>query len=863
MAQETTRHQGRSGERSCVEEAHSPLLDKPGCEREPVHAPGSIQPFGCLVAFSLPTWTIAHVSTNASLIFGVASADSLIGATMETIVAPKIIHDLRNTFQAAMISGATERLTSVAIGPEEDLYDILIHSAGQLAIAEFLPCAGADAIRADPTTLVKTIIDRLRRTNSLQAFLASAARQIRAVTGYDRVMIYKFQEDDSGVVVAEAIRAGLPPFLHLHSPASDIPAQARALFLRQWLRMIPNVDDAPVPVVPALTSKKLPLDLTLSTLRSASPIHLQYLRDMGSAATLTASIINGGGLWGLIACHHETPRRISAATCAAVELLAQVFSMQIEAKQQQDDLAAIAKARAMHDKLIAEMEPNETIFDNLRRFAVPLKEMIPCDGIGVWTGNRFDGEGTIPPQDAIEELVRMLNAKPVDRVFATHELARHLPDALRYRDLASGLLAIPFSRAPRDYLLLFRREVLQTVTWGGHPDEAGVAQGPDGALGAKASFAAWKETVRGTAPPWRHSELETAETLRISMLDVILRRANSIDGERRMAQETQLLRVAELNHRVKNLLAVICSLVRQSRQSAGSLESFTADLQARIQALSVAHDQLTLSNWRAAPLRTLIEAEAQAWTEAGDMRLVLTGPPAMIEARAYQTLALVLHEMMTNAAKYGALSVQEGRLSIEWGFDNAGDLSLRWREENGPVATPPKRRGFGSIVVEQSIPFELRGEARIDHPSEGLRADFTIPREFVRRGEALPGKIASPTVAGADLSGKNLLLVEDSLMIALDAQAMLQNCGAEVELAATTGDARRAIRLNKFDAVILDVNLYTETSYAIAEDLQALAIPFVFATGYGETIVVPDRFKDVTVISKPYVECVLRAALTA
>ena len=142
-------------------------------------------------------------------------------------------------------------------------------------------------------------------------------------------------------------------------------------------------------------------------------------------------------------------------------------------------------------------------------------------------------------------------------------------------------------------------------------------------------------------------------------------------------------------------------------------------------------------------------------------------------------------------------------------------------------------------------------------------ADFKIPYDFVQRGEALPDKIAPSVAVRLDLKGKNLLLVEDSMMIALDAQMMLQNCGAEVELAATTSDARRAIKLNRFDAAILDVNLYTETSYAIAEDLQNLSIPFVFATGYGETISVPDRFKGVQVISKPYAEDTLRAALAA
>ena len=176
---------------------------------------------------------------------------------------------------------------------------------------------------------------------------------------------------------------------------------------------------------------------------------------------------------------------------------------------------------------------------------------------------------------------------------------------------------------------------------------------------------------------------------------------------------------------------------------------------------------------------------------------------------------------------------------------------------------PPSRRGFGTVVVEQSIPFELKGTAQIDYAADGVKALFMIPAEFVLAGEAANAPRRALPIERADLKGKSLLLVEDSMMIALDAQAMLQNCGAEVELAATIADARRAMNLNTFDAAILDVNLYTETSFAIAEDLQDREIPFVFATGYGETIVMPDRFKGVFVVSKPYVEDVLRAALAA
>ena len=837
--------------------ANSPDLS--ACEREPVHIPGAIQSHGVLVAFDLPTWEITHASANAGELFGFPDADAMLGCEIKAILSPTMIHDLRNTFQGAMISGFAERMGDIPIGVDERPHDLLVHASGQLAIVEFVPSGRAESTRSDPIMLVKVIVDRLRRTKTFPAFLTAAARQIRAITGYDRVMIYRFMEDDSGQVVAEALRSGLTPYMHLHYPASDIPPQARALYKRQWLRQIPDVDYQPVPVMPGFGKNGLPIDLSLASLRSVSPVHLQYLRNMGSAATLTVSIMQGDRLWGLIACHHETPRLLATTLCGAVELFAQVFSSQIEAKEQQDGLNALVHARRTHDELIAGMEPEETIFDNLQRFSGLLREMIPCDGIGIWSNDRFEGEGVVPPANAVGELVRFLSAKQADRVFATNHLGDDLPDAMRYAGEVSGLLAIPFSRAPRDFLLLFRNEMVQTVLWGGDPHKAVQVDGTGG-IGPRKSFAAWREIVRGKSVPWSEAALTIAETLRVSLLDVILRRANLVDRERRIAQEGQLLLVAELNHRVKNVLAVIGSLVRQSQQGSQTLELFTASLQDRIQALSIAHDQLTRSHWKVAPLRALIEAEGRAWTDTADNRFTLDGPPVMIEARAYQTLALVLHEMMTNAAKYGALSGNKGRLAVSWSLDD--DLTLLWEESDGPLVTPPSRRGFGTVITEQSIAFELRGTAAVTYNREGVRARFTIPAEFVTKGSE---EVADPVprTVKANLEGKSLLLVEDSMMIALDAQAMLQSCGADVEVASTISDARRAIKLNQFDAAILDINLYTETSYPIAEDLQGLQIPFVFASGYGETVSVPERFKDVVVVSKPYAEDTLRTALAA
>ena len=835
-----------------------PVPDLSACERERIHMPGAIQPHGCLLFCSLPSWVVRTVSANAGQFLG-READTLLDTTLDTVLPAKTVHDLRNVLQASMVSGGAERLLDQPIDDGPSRYDLTVHMAASNAVVEIVPRKGADTLATDPITLVKSMVGRLKRAPTLERFLHLAAHQVRAVTGFDRVMVYKFLPDGTGEVMAEALRSGLPPFLGLRYPASDIPAQARTLYRRQWLRLIPDVDYAPVPLL-ARSESGVEADLSLATLRSVSPVHLEYLRNMDSHATLTISLMTGDTLWGLIACHHSSPRRISSSTCAATELFGQIFSLQIEAKEQARELMVADELRKAHDRLIAAMTAESSIFDDPERFRDLVTHMVPCEGYGVWSEKGFIGVGVTPPPEAMPDLLRHLGEKDPQQPYATSALSRELASAAAYVEQVSGVLSIPFSRTRREYLLFFRREVIQTVTWGGDPTKPVVLERGGARIGPRKSFDAWKEIVRGQSIGWRPAEVQIAETLRISLLEVILRRADIVNNERRAAQESQAILIAELNHRVKNILALIRSLVRQSRQNAVTMEGFAGDLEHRIRALALAHDQLTQTGWHRAPLRRLLEAEARAWTSSAD-RVALVGPGVTLDSRAYQALALVFHEMMTNAAKYGALSRSSGRLDVTWSRDPGGDLRIEWRELGGPPVMPPQRRGFGSVIVEQTVPFELRGEARIQYLTQGVHGTFLIPASHIGEVSDDEERTEVRVEVPVELNAKRLLLVEDSMMIALDAQAMLAEEGLDVEVAGTIADAERLLSVDSFDVAVLDVNLSGETSFGVADQIIALGLPFVFATGYGESIVMPERFRAVPVVSKPYDGGALRMAL--
>ncbi|MGE6662943.1 HWE histidine kinase domain-containing protein [Pseudomonas sp. NPDC077408] len=822
------------------------------CAQEPIHIPGTIQPHGLLLGCTLPDWTIAHVSANTSSFLADVDPQSLLGRPLDSVLPIETVHSVRNQLQTAMLSGSAERLDCLALDDSAHRYDMTVHMVDGLAVIEAAPSvmgAGANGV-----TLLRGLAGRLRRAPTVQRLLTLAAQQVRAVTGYDRVMIYRFLPDESGEVVAEAVRYGSDSYLGLRYPATDIPAQARELYRRQPLRLIPDVNYQPVPVLPGRSPEGLPLNLGLAALRSVSPVHIQYLRNMDVRATLTVSLMRGEQLWGLIACHHSEPHYLSGALCSAAELFGQMLSLQIDVREQQQEQQRVTDAQHAHDQLLEAMSPRDTVFEDLNRYAGMLHSMIACDGVAVWSNGRLNGEGVLPPNEAVGELIAFLGQKPVDRIYATSSLAEHFAPAASFADLASGVLAIPISRVAQDYLLFFRREVIQTVTWGGNPDKAVQRDPVRGTLNPRSSFEAWRETVRGHARPWTTSELRVAETLRVALLEVILRRTELIASERQQAQDSQSLLIAELNHRVKNVLSLVLATTRQSAQQATSVEEFTREVERRIQALASAHDQINAPAGASTQLRALLESEARAWIgrDELDERIHFAGRAVTLDVRGYQTLALVLHELMTNAAKYGALSVPEGQLTVSWQLVEGRGLELEWNESGGPEVKPPTRRGFGSIVTERTVPFELQGDARVEFRPEGLFARFRIPPQHVSLATEQPQPDVARARPASPIAGLRLLLVEDSMMIALDAQTMLEDAGVKVEIAGSLGDARRALRLDPFDLVILDVNLAGETSLGIAAELEAEQHPFLFATGYGARTAIPERFDQVPVVTKPY-----------
>jgi light-regulated signal transduction histidine kinase (bacteriophytochrome) len=830
------------------------------CDREPIHILGTIQPFGFLVAVS-SDWLIARVSVNAEQWMGLP-ADAVLGKPLSDFLLPEAIHHIRN--RVAMLRGANavERLFSIDLLEVQPPFDIAMHFSGSSVVIEAEPASGDEV---EVTSLVRTMIARLDATDSIGAFYREGARQVRALTGFDRVMVYRFDAAGSGEVVAEALRPGVDSFLGLNYPASDIPAQARALYLRNIFRIIADVRAEPSPIHPALNPAGEALDQSLSILRAVSPIHIEYLKNMGVEASLSISIIVGGRLWGLFACHHYASRLPSFAQRSAAELFGQMFSMMLESRERREAAEYDARARNVSDRLMAATAQDNALLNDAEWLGEIIFDTVPADGVGVYVNGAVSLSGLTPSRPEFLAVVSMLNRLAASQVYTTDHIAGLLPDAAGYASKAAGLLAIPVSRAPRDYVVLFRSERLKSVRWAGNQEKE-IECGPNGPrLTPRKSFEEWSELVKGKAIPFSTAELRVAETLRVALLEVVLRLADSMGEERQKAHEHQELLIAELNHRVRNILALIRGLISQSRQSTLSTKDFIATLDDRVQALARAHDQITADRWGPASLTDLIETESAAYLGERRSRIKALGPNVLIDPTAFTVLALVFHELLTNSAKYGALT-DSGTVNIQWKVDPDGSLLIEWREVGGPAVTAPTRRGFGSTIIERSVPYDLGGKAEVHYRLSGFEADFCIPSRFV--SSVLPDAKREKTAAPAantvakPLTGKSVLLVEDSMIIALDSEDALRMLGAAAVLvAASSTQARIVLDQGPIDWAVLDFNLGNETSLGVAAELTERGVPFVFATGYGDSIDLPSTFKDVNIVKKPYSVADLAAAL--
>jgi light-regulated signal transduction histidine kinase (bacteriophytochrome) len=489
--------------------------DLSNCEREQIHLAGSIQPHGALLVVSEPGLDVVQASANcaaflgcASLSPGMALAD--ISSELDARIRP-FLGDRLDAVPAALrcVTG----LASVAC-------DVLVHrpASGGLLI-ELEPAGEA----VDFARQVETALQRLLGTYTLQGLCDEAARVFRNITGYDRVMIYRFDEDGHGEVFSEQRRQELEPYLGNRYPASDIPQIARRLYERNRVRVLIDINYTPVPIEPRLSSPSgAELDMSMCVLRSSSPIHVQYLRNMGVAATLVASIMVGGRLWGLVSCHHYVPRFASFETRAICEMLTEALGTRIAALesfvQGQAEIAVRRLEQRMVEAITRKGDWRTALFDATDSLLTP----VGAAGAALLFEGQVQTVGEVPGTPDLREIGRWLDSQPRLPVTAINALGLREPSLARLAPVASGLIAASISTAPSEYLLWFRPERKRTVTWGGDPTKPVVVGNNPSDLSPRRSFAQWRQLVEGTGDPWTPRDLTAARMIGETVTDVVL-----------------------------------------------------------------------------------------------------------------------------------------------------------------------------------------------------------------------------------------------------------------------------------------------------------------------------------------------------
>ncbi|MGB5820849.1 MAG: ATP-binding protein [Saonia sp.] len=494
-------------------------VDLNNCDKEPIHIIGKIQNHGYLLASSITDKTITRCSQNAGLLLG-KDPEQLLGKSITQIIdgttIGDVIHELRNK---------TVVYRDITIDDQE--ITIIAHQSNSEYIFEFE--RNTIALNAFEYQLRLTeIVSEINTISNLSKMCDRAAFLIKEYLGYDRVMIYRFDADWNGKIVAERKEDHLESWLGLQYPATDIPKQARALFLKQGVRIIADVASDTVPIISAKTcSNDHPLDLSRSELRAVSPIHIEYLNNMEVNATLTAAIVCDNMLWGLIACHHYSPRYINYYQRLSCKFLTQVFATRIQLDDTDHTLDQIKTNSLVRSKLIDQIDRNNDISFGLSSFEYTLNDLTDSSGAAMCIDNSVITIGICPSKEQIIELVQAIKSLTSTNQYHTNSFSQDFEAAKHYKDIASGVMCMFISNSNDDALLWFKPEVIQTVDWAGNPEKAVSVQN-DLRLSPRKSFEKWSEEQTGKAVPWKDYEISGAVGLQKNIFEIILRKYEEV-----------------------------------------------------------------------------------------------------------------------------------------------------------------------------------------------------------------------------------------------------------------------------------------------------------------------------------------------
>lgn len=697
------------------------------CDREPIHLSGAIQQHGIMLVLDRQTHVVVGEAGDIPLYLGYSTA---IGSRVSDFFKEPLLIALRAVAQAepallGLFEGPTHRLNALAF-ISGDYIVVEMDYAGDLVI--------------DPVTFLSALdaaANQLEASNSMRSLCDVAAAIFRDLTKYDRVMVYRFLDDEAGTVVGESLVEGAYSYMNHHFPASDIPKQARALYVRNRSRVIPDVAYSAQPIH---SDRDLAgLDLSESGLRSVSPVHIEYLKNMKVGASASFSIIKDGELWGLVACHNLTPKHMPLVLRVAGQALANSLARQIRAKEDAEMNRERIRLRSQEDLIMQTLGDHLSLEQFFASSGELLANLMHADGFAAIQGKDLFCWGRTPDAIDVREIAEFVRIPASHTVFSTNSLSRRMPGATDFADKASGLMAVTMSTEVPTILLWFRAEHVELVKWAGNPHK-GVPLDPNQVLAPRSSFEAWTESVRQKARLWSYGQIESAgRIVRIILEHRNIQRVRELnrelttslrENENLLEQKDYLLR--EGNHRVQNSLQLVASFLRlQARSSTDEgLRESLGEAQKRLNAVALVHRRLyqdasveivDLSRYLENLISDLTDSMDVVWRE----HLTLDLAPVLITTDKAVNIGLILTELVINVQKY-AYGGAPGPLSVKLeeyrGYLRLVVSDVGGGKEVGEVTGS----GFGSRLMS-ALMERMHGYLSEENNNPGLKVTLTAP----------------------------------------------------------------------------------------------------------------------------------------
>jgi len=540
-------------------------IDLTSCDQEPIHLIGSIQPHGVLLAIEGDDLHISHASANSNCLFGVTHQE-LIGLSIERFLSTEACHHIRQIANNRKLLVLASQISSTVTTSEAQL--ITVHKNGSVIILELEPLL---ALGSEATAY--QVIDSLTSlfsSNDMTKAFSLVCKEVQRITEFDRVLVYQFSDDFSGSVVAEERRECIPSFLNHKFPGTDIPKQARELYVKNTIRCLVDVHSESVPVLPAINDiTKLPLDLSFSILRSMSPIHVQYLKNMGVSASLSISIIKDRQLWALIVCHHLEPKLVNYRIRALCSVLANVFSAFITRFEHEQGSQHMLSTMPLQARLLGSMHTHKNIVAGLLASSADLPALTNARGFAISIEGKLTTVGLTPSDTSIYELLQWLGNNG-DATFHTHCLSSVFSGGTSMSQFASGVLATrPYDSSC--WLIWFRPEAVEEVLWAGNPHKSTELE--NGELNPRNSFESWKELVQGKAQPWRQFEIDSALALGKAISNFVIQQVL----EQQLVEEKLQMQRSEFRKRRNDWLAALAHDLQIPSIGANRLLDFLLD----------------------------------------------------------------------------------------------------------------------------------------------------------------------------------------------------------------------------------------------------------------------------------------------